>query len=182
MSLDIQAFFLLNTIAGQSPIIDSLIVFCANYLAYVVVISFVLLFAFSSYTHMEKLRILLVALASTLLARGIITESIRFFYHRPRPFITYDVHQLIAENSWSFPSGHSITFFALATVIYFYNKKWGYWFLGVAAVIAVARVVAGVHYPSDVIGGALLGAACGYGVYYIAEKFWPKKETFVTKL
>ena len=173
MPLDTQLFFLLNGLAGRSPTIDSLIVFCATYLAYIIVVAFVLLLAFSSYTHREKIRVIVIALVATLIARGVVTEGIRFLYHRPRPFVTYPVHQLIAENSWSFPSGHSITFFALASAVYFYNKKWGILFFVAAAVIAVSRVVAGVHYPSDIIGGALLGIGIGYGVFYVAEKCWP---------
>lgn len=176
MTLDIQIFFLLNNLAGQSPTLDSLIVFCANYLAYFVAAAFILALALSAYTRAEKIRLFVVAFVATLVARGIVAEGIRLLYHRPRPFIAYHVHQLIAENSWSFPSGHSITFFALATAIYLYDKTWGYWFFGVATIIAISRVVAGVHYPSDIIGGALLGVAIGYGVFFVTEKFWAKKK------
>jgi undecaprenyl-diphosphatase len=94
---------------------------------------------------------------SSFFARYGVTEIIRFFYHRPRPFLTYHVHQLIPETSYSFPSGHSTFFFAFSYAVYLYNKKWGIWFLSATTVLTIARIMAGVHYPSDIVGGIILG-------------------------
>ncbi len=71
---------------------------------------------------------------------------------------------LISQSSKeaSFPSGHATFYFALATIVYFYNKKVGIWFFIVSFFIAVARVFVGVHWPSDILAGALLGILMGY--------------------
>jgi len=121
MALDAGLFHFLNDLTGKSRLFDISIVFLASYLQYVLVAVFISLLYFSVYPRREKIRIFLVTVASAIVARFGITEIIRFFYHRPRPH----AYQLIIENGWSFPSGHSAFFFAMATAIYLYNKKWG---------------------------------------------------------
>lgn len=176
MALDVQLFHILNGLTGLSPILDRLIVFCASGLAYLVPLTFLALFISSASAQREKLEIFFVAVASVVVARLGITELIRFFYHRPRPFSVLETNQLLADPAWSFPSGHATFFFALATAIYLYNKKWGIGFFVAAAVITVSRVIAGVHYPSDIAGGAIIGAIVAYLVFTAARRL--KKSYF----
>lgn len=92
---------------------------------------------------------------------------------RPRPFQTYPgaVQLLIQEPaSWSFPSGHSAASFAAATVVFAYFRRWGAAALGLAALIAFSRVFLFVHYPTDVLAGAALGALCALGVLAVFHK------------
>lgn len=167
MTLDTQLLYFLNSAVGQSPLLDSVIVFFASYLAYLLIVLFLALVLFSAYTRRMKWELLLVAGVSALVARFGIAELIRFFFHRPRPFTALpDVHQLFTDSAWSFPSGHATFFFALATALYLYNKKWGTWFLAAAALVTLGRVIAGVHYPSDIVGGALIGSAVAFSVVY----------------
>lgn len=170
MTLDTQIFYLLNNLAGQSPFFDGVIVFLASYLAYILVALFLALLFFSQYQRREKLQILLITGVATLIARFGITEIIRFFYHRPRPFLTLQVHQLLPETSWSFPSGHATFFFALSTVVYLYNKKWGTRFFVATVLMTVSRVIAGIHYPSDIIGGAVIGVVVACVTYHLAGR------------
>lgn len=155
--LDTTLFFLLNNCAGYSQLADSIIVFFAEYLAYILVAVFFVLVYLSKERLREKIVMISIVAFSSLFARYVITELIRFFYHRPRPFLTYHVHQLLPETSYSFPSGHSTFFFAFSYAIYLYNKKWGVWFLGATVLMTISRIMAGVHYPSDIVGGAIIG-------------------------
>jgi undecaprenyl-diphosphatase len=171
MTFDTQLFYFLNNLAWQSRSFDAAVIFFASYFSYVLIVVFVALVYFSKYSKYEKLRIFFIALSSTAIARFGITELIRFFYHRPRPFLTLHVHQLIPETSWSFPSGHATFFFALATVVYLHNKKLGVWFFIATIFITTSRIAAGVHYPSDILGGAIIGIAVALAVFYTVRKF-----------
>ena len=174
--LDIKLFYLFNSLAGQSRIFDAIIVFLAGYFQYFLVLIFVLLLYFSGYARLEKLRIFWVTTISIIVARLGITELIRFFYHRPRPFLAFPVLKLLSngwfysDTEWSFPSGHSAFFFTMAAAIYLYNKKWGVWFFIAAILMNIARIIAGVHYPSDILGGAIIGITVSCIVFYFAEK------------
>jgi len=64
-------------------------------------------------------------------------------------------------DSNSFMSTHSAISFTSAVPIFFFNKKYGWTTLVLAALIAFSRVYFGVHYPTDIVGGALLGTGCG---------------------
>lgn len=174
MTLDTQLFYLLNNLAGQSPFLDGTIVFLASYLAYILVAVFLVL-AFFAHSKEEKWELILVTGISALIARFGVTELIRFFYHRPRPFLTLQVHQLLPETSWSFPSGHATFFFALSTAVYLYNKKWGIGFFIATILITVSRVIASIHYPSDIIGGAVIGIAVAYAIFYLARRITAKQ-------
>ncbi len=68
----------------------------------------------------------------------------------------------IYEKNWSFPSGHAAFFFALSTAVYFYNKKWGVFFFIASSLLSIGRIMGGVHYPSDILGGAIIGVLCAY--------------------
>lgn len=107
---------------------------------------------------------------SAVIARLGVTELIRFLYHRPRPFSALPAHQLLTDNAWSFPSGHATFFFAMATAIYLYNKKWGVFFFTAAILMTISRVIAGIHYPSDIVGGALIGITVACVVFHIARR------------
>jgi undecaprenyl-diphosphatase len=90
---------------------------------------------------------------------------------RPRPFVAdpSGVH-LFAHHAAdpSFPSDHATAAFAIAVAIFLRDRRWGAVALTFASVLAVGRVAMGVHYPSDVLGGAALGAAC-------ALLLWPAR-------
>jgi undecaprenyl-diphosphatase len=175
MSLDTEFLFLLNGLAGQSPVFDRIIIFFASDFAYVVLAAFVAFLYVSPYSNRKKLEILFIAAVSGVVARFGATELIRYFIHRARPFVDHTVEQLLPHTAWSFPSGHATFFFAMATAVYLYDKRWGTAFFGLAALMTVSRVVAGIHYPSDIIAGALIGALVGYGTFHIARILLPKQ-------
>ncbi len=166
MTLDTQLFFALNGLAGQAPFLDAIIVFLASHLPYIVVV----LFFGVALSSKEKIRFLLVGLGSAIVARFGVVELIRLFYHRVRPFDELSITPLFTSDNWSFPSGHASFFFALSTAVYLYNKKWGMGFFGATVLITLSRVSAGVHYPSDIVGGAVVGIASSYAIFYLLRK------------
>lgn len=104
---------------------------------------------------------------AVILARGIITSAIHFFYEHPRPFAVLGFTPLIPESGSSFPSGHMAFFFALALVVWYANKKWGAWFLILSFLMGIARIYAGVHWPLDILGGIAVGVASAVFIHWL---------------
>ena len=91
---------------------------------------------------------------------------------RPRPFLTVSELELIVAplSSFSFPSGHACSSFASATAIALGQRKYGGWAFLPATLIAFSRVYVGVHYPSDVLTGAVLGFLMSLLVYWLSHR------------
>ncbi len=91
---------------------------------------------------------------------------------RPRPcWIIPDVPLLISiPHDFSFPSGHTVSSFAAAESLRYANRKLGFCAYILAILIAFSRLYLYVHFPSDVIVGALIGFMCGYFVPQLLSK------------
>lgn len=169
-------FLFFNQLAGRSAFEDWTIVFFADYLPYIVGAVFIVGLFLWKMPRPEKIKAFSAALVSALAGRGVLVEVIRFFYHHPRPSVVLpQVHPLFFESSYSFPSGHATFFFGLAVVAYRFNKKAGAVFFILSGIIGLARVAAGVHYPFDILGGALLGSFVGVLSSVLAQRLFPKK-------
>ena len=101
---------------------------------------------------------------SLLVAAGI-TVGLKFSINRPRPFVTYTfIEKKIEAGSPSFPSGHTSSAFSVATSIGLAFPKWyviAPSFLW-AAGVGYSRMELGVHYPTDVLAGAIIGAGSSW--------------------
>ena len=91
---------------------------------------------------------------------------------RPRPFVTHsDLTALLDPGDpWSFPSGHALSSFAAATALCCFHRKTGVLALVLAALIAFSRLYASVHYPTDVLAGALLGVLIGLAAAALVDR------------
>ncbi|AOT72138.1 hypothetical protein Gferi_22910 [Geosporobacter ferrireducens] len=91
---------------------------------------------------------------------------IRFFYYRPRPFTRLKVQSLIDhEESSSLPSKHALSAFVIATSVLCIYPVPGYGILLLASITGISRIMVGVHYPLDIIFGAVLGIIIGIGTF-----------------
>jgi len=121
---------------------------------------------------------------STQALNGILTSGLKYLISRPRPFVTYpdDIHKYGKAGSYSFPSGHTSMAFAAATSISLQYPKWYVIVPAYAwsSTVAFSRMYLGVHYPSDVLGGMILGSGTAvlthYGTRFIARK-WHQRKT-----
>ena len=177
MALDLGLFTFLNSAVGVSPFLDRLILFCAAHLPYFLIGIFLVWLAFFILPGAPKLEVAVAAFASALLARGVIVEAIRFFYDRPRPFSVMEVNQLLTNSPGSFPSGHAALFFALSTAVYLYDRKWGIGFFIASALVSLTRVMSGIHWPSDILGGALIGIGSALLVAKLANRHFIPEHT-----
>lgn len=109
---------------------------------------------------------------------SLITNALKYTINRDRPFVTYpDIVRKSHAGSPSFPSGHTSSAFALATSL---SLAYPEWYVIVpsfayAGTVAYSRMHLGVHYPSDVAAGALIGAGCAYLSYVISRSLLKKQ-------
>jgi len=158
-NIDIQIFYLIN-LNMQNPFFDFLmpLISQVGYFSFWIIIS-ILIFIFGG----EKGKKVAVLAIIALITGYFLTEILKYIVARPRPFdVLEGVRVLTPIGDYSWPSGHSVASFTAATII---GKEYGliYFiiFIIFASLIAFSRIYNGVHYPSDVISGALIGILIG---------------------
>ena len=160
--MDQVVFQNLYSLTNFSPFFDGLIIFLAKTLPYLVFLYFLyLLYKLNKKDSNLALKTTLFTIATTALSRGIIIPIVHFLTQRPRPFIQLDIEPLfIPLRDTAMPSGHATFFFLLATVAFFkFSTKHGSLLYFCAAAISISRVIAGVHWPSDILIGTAIGIA-----------------------
>lgn len=96
---------------------------------------------------------------------------------RVRPYeVIEGLTKIIGEQSdYSFPSGHTAASFAVATVLLMRApKKLSIPMFILACFISLSRLYVGVHYPTDILGGIVIGALCGVAAVYLVDFIWKK--------
>jgi membrane-associated phospholipid phosphatase len=117
----------------------------------------------------KMLRNAFVMAAASIVNAGV-TGALKYSINRDRPFVTYpDILKKAKAGSPSFPSGHTSSAFATATSL---SLSYPEWYVIVpsfayAGTVAYSRMHLGVHYPSDVAAGAIIGAGCAYITYKV---------------
>lgn len=124
---------------------------------------------------MPKHRKMGAAILAALAAGLVLTVSFQYAGYRPRPETVRLI--LPVPKFPSYPSGHAVAAFSVAWIIGLRYRQWRWWGIAVlgAILIAVSRLYLGHHYPSDIFGGAVLGAAIGaacYGIFLQPKPDW----------
>lgn len=110
--------------------------------------------------------ILLAGLAVGVLVGNVCLKNL---IARPRPcWLDNSVKLLVSSpTDYSFPSGHTLASTIGATVLTKTDRRFGWAAIPIAAIIAFSRLYLFVHFPSDILAGAVLGVAIGEAVYYL---------------
>lgn len=189
--IDRQVLFYFNHLMIQHEIVSWIVLFFASFAVIIFVAVLVYLWfrkspkdhdGFLHIGHHENRQAVIFALLA--LAIGFIIDIIiSNIFPRERPFVVYPdlVRNLpLAVDLTSFPSRHAMAVFAVATSIWlahlWHFRNWGIFLFICALLVAWARVAAGVHYPSDVIGGMVLGIFSAWVIH--ENQDWIKKNIF----
>ncbi len=154
-AFDLDAVLALQRLAGSSAIATTLTIFCARWAIFLNLP----LAGYLLYTKRAKAR---HAVAEALWTTGLsllLVSILSRALKRPRPFLASDlVSPLIPPPyNMSFPSGHTAAAVSIALALFLADETVGWLSFGLAALTAFGRMAAGVHYPTDILGGAGIG-------------------------
>jgi membrane-associated phospholipid phosphatase len=110
------------------------------------------------------------------LTDGVVCNSLKHLIGRPRPFLTLaDIHMppgVGRTDSGSLPSAHAANWFAATMVFFIYYRRSIRFMLPLALLVSFSRIYNGVHYPGDVLIGAVLGMGCGGAAVWLFDALW----------
>lgn len=147
-------FFTIFNLSKKSPILDTLMVFGAEYLIFLTFL-LIIIFFLKGGTKEKKVALFLIIATTVEL---VLVKTIRLFFYEPRPFVTLPITPLVLhEANASFPSMHTTIMATIAFTYYFYKSKYTPLFLVFMLWVGFARIFVGVHYPLDILGGIITG-------------------------
>jgi membrane-associated phospholipid phosphatase len=171
-TLDVELFRLINQ-ALMNPVFDVVMPWVSGNACFApaVVVAAVLL-VWRGRTR-GALCVLMLALVIGL-GDGLVANTIKHAVGRERPFLVLpDVHCLVGKGgSGSMPSSHAANWFAAAMVLLIYYRRSAWFMFPAAALVSFSRIYNGVHYPSDVLAGAILGAGYAVAFLWLFQTLW----------
>jgi undecaprenyl-diphosphatase len=172
-NLDISLFYFINHNLKNS-LFDFLMPIVTNVKNFHLL--FFILWLLMIFSKNYRFRIAGWTILITVIFSDILSSKIlKHIFLRPRPFETLEnVYKLVSSGGPSFPSSHAVNSFVAATLIMLFFKNPIYTAVAytVAVISAFSRVYVGVHYPSDIIFGAVIGFFIGWIAYKIVEKIF----------
>lgn len=152
--MDYRIFKAVNGLAGRYSLLDKFMILISNKFHFLLI----LVLIFMSLRSFFHKKITLNAVLSVGLAFFMGT-IINLFYYKPRPFVKRRVGILIPSKlTSSFPSKHSLFVFAVSTSIILHKRVLGSILWGLSVLTGISRIWVGHHYPSDIIGSAIIGS------------------------
>ncbi len=169
-SIDLSVFYFFNHTLSF-PLLDKFFVFITeakNWMITYVVLWCILFFKGGKRGKIIAVFSLIVITVSDQLSSFVVKNLVG----RIRPCNALPDVKILAgcTDSFSFPSSHAVNNFAIAVFVNKFYPKLKWILFIVATLVSVSRIYVGRHYPSDVIGGAVIGSAIGYMLSFITEK------------
>lgn len=162
--MDVKIFKAINRISGRCGPLDFLMILISNKARYVFLFALAAMWLANGPSRRTAKKAVLASIFAFILNWGI-----KLFYFKPRPFEKNKVGILIpSKKDSTFPSKHTIISFAASVVILYSNRFIGRILCWLSILTGFSRIWAGHHYPSDILGSAIMGSAIGW----VTEKFF----------
>ena len=168
MEWNVQLFRAINDIGKDYTFLNPFFVLIAEYTIYVLILALVVYW----FTRIKANRVMIISAILSFVLAEIVGKSLGLLHFNYQPFVDLtNVNQLIEkEIGNSFPSDHTMIFFTVCFTFFFFRTKFKYFWFFLAILVGLSRIWAGVHYPADV----LVGAIVGIGAAYACSKITPK--------
>ena len=153
-TMELEWIVALQRAVHASPMLQAVAVISARYLIFLNIALVAWLFF-----HKGRLRHFASESAWAFGLAVVITQIVSLLTKRPRPFLASSEIQALIPLPWnaSYPSGHTSTSFALACILLYADWRVGVISMLIALLTALGRVAVGVHYPTDILGGLIVG-------------------------
>lgn len=162
---------------GRVPALDNVLYYISYFATYVNIALLLTILAVSLIKKSKLLRVVFYKMVVVLIIAALMSTTLKSLLHRERPFVTYpDIVKLSQAGNSSFPSGHTLEGFAVAVAFSILVPKRKFYipvFMW-ASVVAYTRMALGVHYPSDVLSGMIIGSFIGWIVPWLINKYFCK--------
>lgn len=165
--MDYQLFRRIIRLAGYNPSLDKTMIFISNNARYV--FAFLLIFMWFRDRSNKKVTINAI---NSLVFSMFIHFLFKLFYFKPRPFVNHRVGILIpSKTDTSFPSKHTLLTFAVSTSIFLQKRILGVIMWVLSGLTGFSRIWVGHHYPSDIIGSAVIGTTISFIIDRLSRFF-----------
>lgn len=174
--MDVNIFYFINS-SLSNPVFDYIMPIF-SYAGQTGIIWIILSFLLIFFGKKPAKRIGTLCLVGLILS-GISTEVVlKNVIRRERPYnVLENVNLLVPkEKSFSFPSGHATSSFTASSILGLLGRKYFLFFIFLATFISFSRIYCGVHYPSDVLSGCILGIILGNVVIFLYRKIHGLKD------
>jgi len=174
----------LNAWAGRSSLLDASAIFLAEDALVLFGLLLIALWVWPGSLHQRRTRQRYILNAVLALTGALLTAHfLGVFFYRARPFVDHAVTLLIAHPpDASFPSDHLTVAGVLIVALWPVLGRTRWFLIGLSIVIGLARLFVGVHYPTDILGGFVLGAAWGLLALRLAPRVAASEQRVLTFL
>ncbi|OIJ14386.1 undecaprenyl-diphosphatase [Anaerobacillus alkalilacustris] len=156
--MDDQIFKAINGLSGRYPLVDKFMIAVSKKSNLLFTIILVFFFLRSLYNK-KIIRNIILSISVSFS----ICSFINFFYYKPRPFVKRRIGILIpSKQTSSFPSRHTLFAFIVSSSIILYKRTIGSILMGLSVLTGISRIWVGHHYPSDIIGSAIISSLTSF--------------------
>ncbi len=184
-TIDANIVIWLNGLSGNVKAFDDLMRLVASDYLMPLVFSLAMFgLWFSGRTRAQRVQYQITMLVgiSALSLSNVVVWLFNISWDRPRPFVEYgDQLNLLfyPPTDPSFPANPVAVGFAAASAAWTVNRKFGWWMFAAATLFGFSRLYAGVFYPTDIVGGAVIGIAVYMATSYLRRFLEPFVTSFV---
>jgi len=166
--MNVDLFRTINDLGKEYTYLNNFFIFMADYMVFV--LAFIALIFW--FTRREENRMMIISATISFILAEMMGKIAGTLHSNNQPFAELsNVNKLIEKAvDNSFPSDHTILFFAFCMTFFIYQKRWRYIWIMLALVVGISRIWVGVHYPADVIVGAIISIFSTFIASFIVSR------------